>query len=131
MTYSPVLVSLPVSDRVRAYAFYQEALGLRAIGELADDGVPEPLIFALNEQTRLMLIPTGGFGWVVGHHQVAPPGTSECMTGIDAASDEHVVQIVAQAKRAGAEVITEPASQPWGFAGGFADPDGHLWMVTH
>jgi hypothetical protein len=30
------------------------------IGELADDGVPEPLQFTLNDGVRIMLIPTGG-----------------------------------------------------------------------
>ena len=43
MISSPLLISLPVADRPRAHAFYQEALGLQAIGEPADDGVPDPL----------------------------------------------------------------------------------------
>jgi uncharacterized glyoxalase superfamily protein PhnB len=30
----------------------------------------------------------------------------------------------------GAQVVAEPEEQPWGYAGTFADPDGHLWMVT-
>jgi catechol 2,3-dioxygenase-like lactoylglutathione lyase family enzyme len=67
MTYEPVLISLPVSDRVRAHAFYREGLGLEAVGELAEDGVPEPLLFILNDLTQLMLVPTSGFGWVIGH----------------------------------------------------------------
>ncbi len=25
--------------------------------------------------------------------------------------------------------MTEPNEQRWGYAGAFADPDGHLWMV--
>ena len=41
MTYDPLLISLPVADRVRANAFYRDGLGLDAIGEPADDGVPE------------------------------------------------------------------------------------------
>lgn len=43
MTYDPLLISLPVADRVRAHAFYREGLGLDAISEPANDGVPEPL----------------------------------------------------------------------------------------
>ena len=34
------------------------------------------------------------------------------------------------AHQAGAEVVTEPGRQPWGYADAFADPDGHVWMVT-
>ena len=130
MTYDPLLISLPVADRVRAHAFYREGLGLDAIGEPADDGVPEPLMFVLNPTTRLMLVPTGGFGWVIGDHQVAPLGTSECVLGIATATDDGVKEIVERARRAGATVATEPAPQPWGYAAAFADPDGHIWTVT-
>lgn len=38
--------------------------------------------------------------------------------------------MVERAQRAGAEVVTAPGPQPWGYTGTFADPDGHLWMVT-
>ena len=130
MTYSPLLVCLPTADRSRAHAFYRDALGLEAIGELGDDGVPEPLIFVLNDGTRLMLIPTGGFGWVVGDHPLATPGTSECVIGISAATEADVDRIVAQAGAAGATVYAEPARQPWGYAAAFTDPDDHVWTVT-
>ena len=127
MAIEPFLISLPIADRPRSFAFYRDALGLEAIGALADDGVPEPLLFALNEQARLMLVPTGGFGWVIGDgHEVAGPGASECILGIGAEVDA----IVGRARAAGATVVTEPAPQPWGYAAVFADPDGHLWNVT-
>jgi uncharacterized protein len=41
-----------------------------------------------------------------------------------------VDELVERVRRAGAEVVTEPGQQPWGYAGAFADPDRHLWMVT-
>ena len=130
-THGPLLVSLPTADRVRAHAFYRDALGLEVVaGEPADDGVPEPLMFTLNDGVRLMLVPTGGFGWVIGDHTVAPPGTSECVLGIGAATEAEVGEIVERARRAGAVVATEPAPQPWGHAAAFADPDGHIWTVT-
>ena len=131
MNYSPLLISLPIADRARSYTFYREALGLEAIGELADDGVPEPLMFVLNADTRLMLVPTEGFGWVVGESQeVASPGTSECVIGIAAATVAGVNEIVERARQAGATVATEPSPQPWGYAAAFFDPDGHMWNVT-
>ena len=98
MTFTPFLISLPIADRPRSFAFYQEALGLVAVGELADDGVPEPLLFVLNDQTRMMLIPTGGFGWVIGDHQVADPGISECALGIGASSNDEVDAIIERAR---------------------------------
>lgn len=130
MTITPFLISLPTADRVRAHAFYREALGLEAVGELADDGVPEPLVFVVNEATRLMLIPTGGFGWVTGDNAVAEPGTSECLLAITASRDGEADAIVERARAAGATVTAEPGQQPWGDAATFADPDGHLWTVT-
>ena len=129
-TYDPVLISLPVADRVRAHDFYRDGLGLHAVGALADDGVPEPLMFVLNAMTRLMLVPTDGFGWVIGDHQVAAVGTSECVLGIGSSTDDEVNEIVERARRAGATVAAEPAPQPWGYAASFADPDGHIWTVT-
>ncbi|MFD6563362.1 VOC family protein [Micromonospora profundi] len=130
MTYAPVTVSLPVADRVTAHRFYSDGLGLEAVGELADDGLPEPLQFVVNDGLRLMLIPTGGFGWVIGPHAVAARGQSECVLSLGVASPADADAIVERARAAGAEVVTEPAAQPWGYAGAFADPDGHLWMVS-
>jgi hypothetical protein len=132
VTISPLLISLPTADRVRAHAFYRAALGLAVedTGELADDGVPEPLVFVVNDAVRLMLIPTGGFGWVAEGHDVAPAGTSECLLGITARDAAEVDAIVGRARDAGAEVRLEPGDQMWGYAATFADPDGHLWTVT-
>jgi uncharacterized protein len=130
MPLSRVIVSLPTADRRTSFAFYSEGLGFDAIGEVADDGVPEPLQFALNDGVRLMLIPTVGFGWVIGDREVAGRGQSECMFSLRAETDADVDELVERAHRAGGEVVTQPGQQPWGYAGAFADPDGHVWMVT-
>jgi uncharacterized protein len=54
-----VVVALPTEDRQRSFNFYAEGLGLEPIGEAAEDGIPEPLQFVLNQGVRLMLVPTG------------------------------------------------------------------------
>jgi predicted lactoylglutathione lyase len=130
MAHTQIIVSLPIADRRRSFRFYREALGFEPIGEPAQDGVPEPLQFALNDGARLMLVPTTGFGWVIGDHEVAAPGQSECVLSLGAKTEADVTEIVERAQRAGARVVSEPARQPWGFTGAFADPDDHLWMVT-
>ncbi|MEU5945172.1 VOC family protein [Micromonospora sp. NPDC047465] len=130
MQYAPVVVSLPIADRPTSYRFYSEGLGLDAVGEPAEDGIPEPLQFALNDGLRVMLVPVGGFGWVIGRHEVARRGHSECVLSLSAATSAEAAQLVERARAAGAEVVVEPGQQPWGFAGAFADPDGHLWMVS-
>ncbi len=130
MEPAPIIISLPISDRRTSFAFYAEGLGLRTVGEPAEDGVPEPLQVALNDGLRLMLIPAGGFGWVVGDHEVAQRGHSECFLSLTAGSESGVDELVERARQAGAEILKEPAQQPWGYAGLFADPDGHLWQAT-
>jgi uncharacterized protein len=119
-----VTISLPISDRRTSHDFYA-ALGYEAFGEPADDGLPEPLQFALGEGVAMMLIPRGGFGWVVGENAVAERGTSECILSVNGDVDA----LVARAREAGATIVAEPEQKPWGYTGTFADPDGHLWMV--
>lgn len=130
MRLTSVTLSLPIADRRASYAFYGAGLGLDAVGELADDGVPEPLQLELNDGVRLMLIPTGGFGWVTAGRDPAGPGQVECLISHDPGSPQGVDEFVERARVAGAEVVTEPGPQPWGYAATFADPDGHLWMIT-
>jgi uncharacterized protein len=130
MLNSPVVVGLPIADRRTSFRFYGEGLGFDPVGDPAEDGIPEPLQFALNDGARIMLIPTVGFGWVIGDHEVAARGQAECVLNLGVPSEADVVEVVERARRAGATIVTEPARQPWGFTGAFADPDGHLWMVN-
>jgi uncharacterized protein len=124
-----ITVALPVADRRTTFAFYTEGLGFRPLGEPAEDGVPEPLQFALNDGVRVMFIPTGGFGWVTGNRVTAPSDQSECLLVITVADQQGVVSMIDRARGAGGEIISEPAEQPWGYTALFADPDGHLWQV--
>jgi len=130
MPHAPIIVCLPIADRRTSFAFYRDGVGLEPFGPLADDGVPEPLQFDLNEGVRIMLIPTGGFGWVIGGNEVAPRGTSECILNMTVETDAQVDELVRRAAEAGGSVVGDPGPQPWGHAGTFADPDGHLWMVV-
>ncbi|MFI5698222.1 VOC family protein [Kribbella sp. NPDC051586] len=124
-----MIISLPIEDRPRSYAFFQEALGLKPVGELDDDGIPEPLQFELSDGVRMMLIPTEGFGWVLGDQPAAPHGQSECILTVSVDSEAAVDATVARAVAAGAVQVTTPARKPWAYFGTFTDPDGHLWMV--
>lgn len=124
-------VCLPTKNRVASHAFYT-ALGFAAVGEeLADDGVPEPLQFEVTRGLRVMLIPTRGFGWVIGDRKRAPRATHECLIVIGRPTERAVDALLRRAAQAGAEIVLEAGPQMWGYAGAFADPDGHLWQVSH
>jgi predicted lactoylglutathione lyase len=125
-----MIIALPIADRRVAHDFYRDGLGLEAFGGPSDDGIPEPLQFRLGTDVSLMLIPTGGFGWVTGGRPVADRGTSECLLSVSVESATEVDALVAKAAAAGAEVVVPPAAQPWGYTAVLADLDGHLWQIT-
>lgn len=121
-----VVIALPTEDRGRAYAF-AHALGLETPGELADDGVPEPLRVRLNERTAVMYIPTGGFGWVTADRTTAGRDTTECLVSLQVGSTKEVDDLLARASSGGAEIVSPAQQKQWGYTGSFTDPDGHLW----
>lgn len=123
-----MIIALPIADRARSFAFYAEGLDLDAFGPVAEDGIPEPLRFDV-QGTHVMLVPTGGFGWITGGRETAAPDVSECLLGLGVDTDREVDDLVARAAEAGAKVVAKPERRPWGYTGVFADPDGHLWQV--
>jgi len=104
-------ISLATADRSRSLAFYREGLGLEAFGPLADDGVPEPLQLRLGPDVSLMLIPTGGFGWVAGEDRVAPAGVNECVLSVYVPDEGAVRARYEAALAAGGSVVYEPSQQ--------------------
>ena len=92
-------VCLPIEDRLVSHAFYT-ALGFVAVGELGDDGVPEPLQFEISVGLRVMLIPAGGFGWVIGDRERAPRGAHECLVVIGLATGAFTYLLCSQATSA-------------------------------
>ena len=123
-------MSLATADRHRSLSFYCDGLGLEAFGPLADDGVPEPLQLRLAPSVSLMLIPTGGFGWVAGEDRVAPPGANECVLSVYAHDEDAVRARYQAALGAGGTSVYAPSQREWGaFAAQVTDPDGHLWMI--
>lgn len=41
-------------------------------------------------------MPRGGFGWVIGDHEVAEPGHSECVLSLDGDVDGHLWMVSAE-----------------------------------
>lgn len=131
-------IALPTRDRARSHVFLRDGLGLETPGELADDGVPEPLRATLSDSCEVMMIPTGGFKWVTGQLDdepmdaaaMPPEGPKQCLVTIELGSRDDVEARYAAATALGRGVI-EPESAPWGeHRAVVADPDGHLWQLT-
>jgi predicted lactoylglutathione lyase len=129
MFQGPAIVSLPIEDRQRSFDFYAEGLGFETAGYIADDGLPEPLQLVVNDGLVVMLVPRDGFAWVLGVGEVAAPGSHEVLLSLGVAAEDQVGRVLDLAEAADGVIHTPAGQQPWGFAGTFADPDGHLWMV--
>jgi hypothetical protein len=117
------LITLGVTDLARSKAFYAR-LGWQG------QEVEETVFFA-----------AGGMALVLwGRNKLAADaGVADSAAGFagivlahNVRSPEDVDEILSRAAEAGA-VVTRPAAETFygGYAGYFADPDGHLWEVAH
>ena len=124
MTVRISVVTLGVADLEGAVRFYRDALGL---SERRDKG--DVVYFAL-DGAWLALHPRDALARYAG----AEPG-GEGFDGVtlscNVESRSAVDAAMARATAAGARVVNAAARQSWGgYAGWFADPDGHLWEIV-
>ena len=119
-------ISLGVRSVSASRAFYVDGLGWPVRRELAGDVV----FIQVNHGLVLSL-------WDVRQMQadagVSPPGQVPCITlSHNLPSTEDVDRVMEEAAAAGADIIAEPITQPWGgYSGYFADPDGFRWEVAY
>ncbi len=121
------LITLGVADLPRAVRFYRDGLGWPTTYE--DGG---PVAFFNTAGTRLGLYPLdhltadispelrpspGGFGGITIAHNVP--------------TREEVAEVLAQAERAGGQIVKPAQNVFWGgHSGYFTDPDGYYWEVA-
>jgi uncharacterized glyoxalase superfamily protein PhnB len=118
------LVTLGVADYARAKAFY-EAIGWSPAMDVEDTAFFQAngVVLVLWGREKLaadMGIADDGARWggVALAHNVA--------------SDDEVERVIEEARANGAEITREPSPTFYGgYAGGFRDPDGHVWEVAH
>ena len=119
-------ISLGVRSVAASRRFYAEGLGWPVHKEMPDDVV----FIQVNHGLILSL-------WNAGQMQaeagVDAPGPVPCITlSHNLGSTEDVDRVMAEAAAAGARIVAEPVTQPWGgYSGYFADPDGFRWEVTY
>lgn len=119
-------ISLGVRSVAASRRFYADGLGWPVHKELPDDVV----FIQVNHGLILSL-------WNAGQMQaeagVDAPGPVPCITlSHNLGNTEEVDRVMAEAAAAGARIVAEPVTQPWGgYSGYFADPDGFRWEVTY
>ena len=118
------LITLGVADYERAKAFYA------AIGWSPAMDIEETAFFQANGVVLVL--------WS-RHKLAADMGVADdgarwggVALAHNVSSDDEVDHVIEEARANGAEIIREPAPTFYGgFAGGFRDPDGHVWEVAH
>jgi hypothetical protein len=119
------LITLGVADVARARAFY-EALGFKA---------------GLASQESVAFLDAGGVVLALwGRAALAEdatvadsaPGFSGIALAHNAPNEADVDKTLKEVVAAGGKLVKPAAKTFWGgYAGYFADPDGHLWEVAH
>lgn len=128
------LITLGVSDLVRARAFY-EALGWRT-GTASETDTPsgagpssDPVFF----QAGGMIVALWDRQGLEADSATTDSGGRGGVTlAYNARTEQEVDGVIQEARHAGATIGREPAPTFWGgYSGVFIDPDGHPWEVAH
>ena len=125
MSIQVTAIMLGVEDLARSKAFYADGLGC----EIEQD-YPGFVRLSLGEgSSSLALYPREA--------AAKDAGVSSEGSGFRGVSFHHIVDsndavdgVMADAVKAGAEVVKEAAATKWGYFGYFSDPDGYLWKVA-
>lgn len=125
------VITLGVDDLERAVAFYRDGLGFATegiVGREIEHGAVA--FFDLQHGLKLAIWPRASIAHDAGV-ALEPPSATNFTLGHNVASRDEVDAVMSQAKAAGAVVVKAAAETAWGgYAGYFADPDGHLWEAV-
>jgi uncharacterized glyoxalase superfamily protein PhnB len=125
------LITVCVDDLEKAVRFYRDGLGWKTqgiVGTEFENGAVA--FFDLSHGLRMALWPRASLSKDAGV-PVGARSATEISLAHNVASRGEVDAVMAEAQRAGATIV-KPAQQTFwgGYAGYFADPDGHLWEVA-
>lgn len=125
------IITLGVDDLERSLRFYRDGLGLKTEGIVGEEFEYGAVAF-FNLQNNLMLAlwPRKSIARDT-KLSVAPASPTEFTIGHNVNSRQEVDSVMEEAKKAGAKIIKPAQDTFWGgYAGYFADPDGHLWEIA-
>lgn len=125
------MLTLGVDDLAAAVRFYRDGLGLATAGIIGTEFEHGAVaFFQLAGGLQLAVWPRASIAADTGL-AVTPPSATEMTIGHNVNSREEVDHVMAEALAAGARII-KPAGDTFygGYAGYFADPDGHIWEAA-
>ena len=126
------VLTIAVDDLERSLAFYANGLGLPTegiVGREFEHGAVA--FFGLESGVRLAIWPCESLAHDAGLPKTAPSAT-EFSIGHNVGSEAEVDDVMRQAELAGATIVKPAGKTFWGgYAGYFADPDGHLWEIVY
>ena len=120
-------VTLAVANLDATRRFYLDGLGWKA-----DMDVPgEVLMIRVGEHLILSLWDQGEFEAEVGPIRRGD-GLAPFTIAHNVASPEGVDDVLATARAAGADPVSDGVQREWGgYTGYFGDPDGHRWEIAY
>jgi uncharacterized protein len=125
------VLTLGVDNLQGSPTFYRDGLELSTQGIIGlefEHGAVA--FFELQSGMKLAIFARADLAHDSGLSQTLPSAT-ECSTGHNVRSEAEVDEVMRQAERAGAKIVKTAQKTLWGgYAGYFADPDGHLWEVA-
>jgi uncharacterized protein len=126
------LLTLGVDDLERAVAFYRDGLGFPTkgiVGREYEHGAVA--FFDLQGGLKMALWPRADLAHDTGLPK-SPRSSTELSLGHNVRSEAEVEEVMGRAEKAGATIVKRAVRTFWGgYAGYFADPDGHLWEVAY
>jgi len=130
MTVSLSATFIPVHDPDAALAFYRDALGLEVRNDVSSDGFRWVTVGAPQQGVDIVLFqPHGGLSKSEGDALLSLVTQGSLQAAIFRSDDLDVT--FEKVRASGAEVLQEPASQPWGARDcAFRDPSGNMVRIA-
>ena len=125
------VITIGVDDLAASLRFYRDGLGFPSDGIVGTEFEHGAVaFFDLAHGLKLALFAREDIAHDAGVAKTAPSAT-EFTLGHNVASEAEVDAAMARVLAAGARLVRSAQATFWGgYAGYFADPDGHLWEVV-
>jgi len=120
------VITLGVKDLAKARQFYGKGLGWTAYQDY-----PQWVAFSINNGSSGL----GLLAWDSLAGDAGVPAEGSGFRGVTLSylvrSEERVAEVLADAERAGGNIVKAAERAQWGGSSGyFADPDGYLWKIA-